>query len=42
MVEGKTIYTASGGLFMVDDVKFTSEPGTKHEIRLFTNGVDLN
>ena len=40
MLEGQTIYSADNGTFLVNDMRFTSDPNSEHRIVFTTNGID--
>ena len=41
LLEGTIQYTALYGMFMINDLNFTSEPGTNNRIKFSTNGIDI-
>ena len=42
LIEGTSQYRAENGMFFINDIYFTSEPGTDHRIQFTTTGIDTS
>ena len=40
LIEGTSTYKAENGMFIINDLFFTSEPGTNHTIKFTSTGID--